>query len=161
MSFVQKQNLWYHLHKYYQISGWTGAVNVQYRYMKKWRASHLEYNPRFHTNCKHVHSCPDSCHINQFHTSTHVFESGTELRSSWHICSEPSSNTPARQMVHVHQKPVSQAEQISCDKPQTFLNKSKDLDWPCASLQTAWCLNLRSMRKLEIFSFLHWNKSLL
>jgi hypothetical protein len=29
-------------------------------------------------------------------------------------------------MVHVHQKPVSQAEQTSCDKPQTFLiNKSK------------------------------------
>ena len=31
-------------------------------------------------------------------------------------------------MVHVHQKPVSQAEQTSCDKPQAFLNKSKDLD---------------------------------
>jgi hypothetical protein len=39
-----------------------------------------------------------------------------------------TSNTPARQMVHVHQKPVSQAKQTSCDKPQTFLNKSKDLD---------------------------------
>ena len=24
------------------------------------------WNPRFHTNCKHVHSCPDSCRINQF-----------------------------------------------------------------------------------------------
>ena len=31
-------------------------------------------------------------------------------------------------MVHEHQKPVSQAEQTSCDKPQTFLNWSKDLD---------------------------------
>jgi len=67
------------------------------------------------------HSCTDSCHINQFHTSTHVLESWTELCSSWHFCSEPYSNTPARQMVHVHQKPVSQAEQTSCDKPQTFL----------------------------------------
>jgi hypothetical protein len=37
-------------------------------------------------------------------------------------------NTPARQMVHVHQKPVYQAKQTSCDKPQTFFNKSKDLD---------------------------------
>jgi len=119
-----------------------------------------EYDPRFHTNCKYVHSCPDSCHINQFHTSTHVLESWAELRSSWHFCSEPSSNTLARQMVHVHQKPISQAKQTSCDKPQTFLNKSK-WSWPCASLQTAWCLNLKSMRKLEIFSFLHWNKSLL
>jgi len=36
-------------------------------------------------------------------------------------------------MVHVHQKPVSQAEQTSCDKPQTFLNKSKDLDAMCLS----------------------------
>jgi len=79
----------------------TGAVNVRYRYMKKWRASHLEYNPRFHTNCKHVHSCPDFCHINQFHTSTHVLESWTELRSSWHFCSEPSSNTPARQISYI------------------------------------------------------------
>jgi len=75
----------------------------------------------------HVHSCPDSCHINQFHTSTHVLESWTELRSSWHFCSEPSSNTPARQMVHVHQKPVSQAEQTSCDKPQTFLTGARIL----------------------------------
>ena len=31
-------------------------------------------------------------------------------------------------MVHVHQKLVTQAKQTSCDKPQTFLNKSKDLD---------------------------------
>jgi len=30
--------------------------------------------------------------------------------------------------VHEHQKPVSQAEQTSCDKPQTFFNWSKDLD---------------------------------
>ena len=59
--------------------------------------------PRVHTNRKQVHSCPDSCRINQFCTSTHVLESWTELRSSWHFCSEPSSNTPARQMVHVHQ----------------------------------------------------------
>jgi len=42
--------------------------------------------------------------------------------------SQPSLNTPARQMVHVHQKPVSQAKQTSCDKAQTFLNKSEDLD---------------------------------
>jgi len=89
---------------------------------------YLYYNLRFHTNCKHVHSCPDSCHTNQFHTSTHVLESWTELCSSWRFCAEPSSNTPARQMVHVHQKPVSQAKQTSCDKPQTFLNKSKDLN---------------------------------
>jgi len=31
---VEKQNLWYLLQKYYQINGWTGAVNVRYRYMK-------------------------------------------------------------------------------------------------------------------------------
>jgi hypothetical protein len=31
-------------------------------------------------------------------------------------------------MVRVHQKPVSQAKQTSCDKTQTILNKSKDLD---------------------------------
>jgi hypothetical protein len=36
--------------------------------------------------------------------------------------------TPARQMVHEHQKLVSQAKQTSCDKPQDFLNWSKDLD---------------------------------
>ena len=29
---------------------------------------------------------------------------------------------------NVHQKLVSQAKQTSCDKPHTFLNKSKDLD---------------------------------
>ena len=28
-----------------------------------------EMHSRFHTNCKHVHSCPNSCCINQFHTS--------------------------------------------------------------------------------------------
>ena len=45
----------------------------------------------------------------------------------------------------------SQAKQTSCDKPQTFF-KQEQGSWPCASLQTAWCLNLKSMRKLEIFS---------
>jgi len=81
-----------------------------------------------------------------FHTSTHVLESWTKLRSSWHFCSEPSSTTPARQMVHVHQKPVSQAKQTSCDKPQTFLNKSKDLDHvPLSNLPDAWI----SSRKLK------------
>jgi hypothetical protein len=35
-------------------------------------------------------------------------------------------NTPARQLVHVHQKPVSQAKQTSCDKPQGLLKDYKD-----------------------------------
>jgi len=43
------------------------------------------------------------------------------------LCSEPSSNTPARQMVHMHQKPVSQAKQTSCDKPQTSLTRARIL----------------------------------
>ena len=39
--------------------------------------------------------------------------------------------------------------------------KQEQGSWPCASLKTAWCLSLKSMRKLEILSFLHCNKSLL
>ena len=86
---------------------------------------------------------------------TRLTKKGLQLN----FCSEPSSNIPARQMVHVHQKPVSQAKQTSCDKPQAFLNKSKDLDHvPLSKLPDAW---LSSMRKLERFSFLHCNKSLL
>ena len=94
--------------------------------MKNYHVSHLGYS-RFHTNCKHVHSCPDSCHINQFHTSTHVLKPWTKLRSSWHFCSELSSITPARQMVHEHQKPVSRAKQANCDKPQTFKTRARVL----------------------------------
>ena len=37
------------------------------------------------------------------------------------------------------------------------LFKQNQGSWPCASLQTAWCLNLKPMRKLEIFSFLQCN----
>ena len=92
------------------------------------------------------------------YTSTHVLESWTELRSSWYFCSEPSSNTPTRQMVHVHQKPVSQANQTNCDKPQTFLR----------AMFLTMCLSPKCLMpeynvyvQIRIFSFLHWNKSLL
>jgi hypothetical protein len=44
------------------------------------RVSHLGY-PRLHSNCKHVHSCPNSCRINQKHTSTHVLESNDDAKS--------------------------------------------------------------------------------
>jgi len=128
MSYEEIQNLWCHLQKYYRISGWTGAVNVRYRYMKKWRASHLEY-PRFHTNCKHVHSCPDSCHINQF--TLQPMSSNPEPSYVPHDIFAQSHLQLLRQdkwCSHMHQKPVSQAKQTSWDKPQTFLNKSKDLD---------------------------------
>ena len=40
--------------------------------------------------------CPDSCHVNQFHTWTYALESWTKLRYLWPFCSEPSSNTPAK-----------------------------------------------------------------
>jgi hypothetical protein len=32
VSYVEKQNLSYHRQKYYQLNGWTGAVNVQWPY---------------------------------------------------------------------------------------------------------------------------------
>ena len=48
-------------------------------------------------------------------------------------------------MVHMHQKPVSQAKQTSCDKPQTFLEKGKDLDHvPLSKLPDAWISSLRA-----------------
>ena len=46
-------------------------------------------------------------------------------------------------MVHLHQKPVSQAKQTSRDKPQTFFNKSKDFDHvPLSKLPDAWISSL-------------------
>jgi len=107
-----------------------------------------------------MHSCLDSSHINQFRTSTHVLESWTELRSQYTLLRAIFKYSGKNEeMVHVHQKPVSQAKQTSCDKPDFF--KQERRSWPCASLQVAWCRNFKSMRKLEIFNFLHCNKSLL
>jgi hypothetical protein len=69
------------------------------------------------------------------------------------------SITPARQMCTcIRNRSLRQSKPVVISHR---LFKQEQGSWPCASLQTAWCLNLKSMRKLEIFSFLHWNKSLL
>jgi len=99
---------------------------------------HLEY-PRFHTNFKHVHSYPTPVvytsfkvtrftkkTVSHFNPCPRILNRATMLMT--YLLREQSSNTPARQLVHVHQKPVSQAKQTNCDKPQIFLIKSKGLD---------------------------------
>ena len=45
----------------------------------------------------------------------------------WRFYSKTSSITPARQMVHVHQKPISQEKQTNCDKPHIILTRARVL----------------------------------
>jgi hypothetical protein len=60
--------------------------------------------------------------------------------------------------VYIKIRSLRQSAFPNCDKPLLFFNQEffsqEQRSLPCASLQTARCLNLKSMCKLEIFSFL-------
>jgi len=125
LSYVETQNLWYHRQKYYQINGWTGVVRQctvpihEKTCLSSWISP---FSHRLQLRALLSGLLPNKP-VSHFNPCLWIW---TELRSSWRFCSKPSSITPTKQMVHVHQKPVSQAK----------LFKQEQGSWPCESLQT-------------------------
>ena len=74
-----------------------------------------------------LHSCPDSCRINQFHISTHVLDPETSYVPHDVFAQNHLQILRQNQWCNMSET-VSQAKQTNRDKPQIFLNKSKGLD---------------------------------
>ena len=152
MSYVEKQYIWYHRQKSYQINGWIGAHAWITTCFSSWISppSHklhtcallsgiLPYKP---VSLQPMSSNPEPSYIPHDTFAQNHFQ--ILWQDKWCTCIRNRSLRQSKPIVISHR-----------------LFKQEQGSWPCASLQTAWCLNLKSMRKLEIFSFLQCNNSLL
>ena len=72
-----------------------------------------------------LHSCPDSCRINQFHISTHVLDPETSYVPH-DVFAQNHLHLSRQNKCCTHIRLVFQAKQTNCDKPQIISNKKAD-----------------------------------